>query len=82
MKFHNPYYINFEGHDLAGQTLIKVITVDNDVIDDLIILIVKANDQRFTAQRIAAYGGSEKKNMDKVKVATRRICITNFGQTR
>ena len=46
---------NVEGHDLAGHTVIKVITVDNDVIDDLIILIVKANDQHFTAQRI---GGS------------------------
>ena len=79
MKFHNHHYINIEGHDLAGRTVIKVITVDNDVIDDLIILIVKANDQHFTTRHMV---GFEKKNMDKVKVATRRICITNFGQTR
>ena len=57
MKFQNPHYINFEGHDLAGQTLIKVITVDNDVIDDLIILIVKANDQHFTARHMVRAGG-------------------------
>ena len=55
MKFQNHHYMNFEGHDLAGQTLIKVITVDNDVIDDLIILIVKANDQHFTTRHMVGF---------------------------